>query len=137
MTTEVFDMARVLKSTLSGVWLMQTIKLTAPVPCKIDYTVRHKGDGNNKLRVRFGNYFHLVWGQVHDFEIESGKSKSRTTDVASDTTYDDDARQDVRWRLSRGVLSKAIDWELTYTVTRLEGETDATNECDVTVTNEE
>lgn len=48
-----------------------------------------------------------------------------------------DARQDVRWRLSRGALSKAIDWELTYSVTRLEGETDATNECDVTVTNEE
>ena len=34
-------------------------------------------------------------------------------------------------------MTKAIDWELTCTVTRLEGETGATNDCDVTVTNEE
>jgi hypothetical protein len=130
-------MARVLKSTLSGMWLMQTIKLSAPVRCKIEYTVRHKGDGKNKLRVRFGNYFHLIWGQVHDFEIEPGKSKSRNTEIGSDTTSGDDAQQDVRWRLSRAALTKAIDWELTYTVTRLKDETDATNECEATVTNEE
>ena len=131
-------MAKTLRSTLSGVWLMQTIKMSVPVPCRIEYTARHKGDGNNKLRVRFGNYLHLIWGQVHDFELEPGKeSKSRTTEIRSDSTGSEDDKQDVRWRLSRGALTKAIDWELTYTVTRLKGETDATHECKPTVTNED
>jgi hypothetical protein len=129
-------MAKTLKSTLSGVWLMQTIKMSVPVPCKIEYTVRHKGDGNNKLRVRFGNFWHLVWAQIHDFEIESGKSNSRSTEINSDTTGSDDDKQDVRWRLSRGALTKAIDWELTYTVTRLQDKTDATSGCEPTITNE-
>jgi hypothetical protein len=130
-------MAKTLKSTLSGVWLMQTVKMSVPVPCKIEYTVRHKGDGNNKLRVRFGSFFHLVWGKVHDFEIKPGKSKSRTTEEKKDDSGAEDARQDVRWRLSRAVLTKAIDWELTYTVTRLKGETDVTSECNATVTNDD
>lgn len=130
-------MAKTLKSTLSGVWLMQTVQMSVPVPCKIEYEVRHKGDGNNKLRVRFGAFWHLVWGQVHDFDIEAGKAKSRTTEISSDTTGSEDAKQDVRWRLSRAALTKAIDWELTYTVTRLKGETDATSECHPTVTNAE
>lgn len=130
-------MAKTLRSTLSGVWLMQTIKMSVPVPCRIEYTVRHEGDGNNDLRVRFGNYLHLIWGQVHDFEIEPGKSKSRSTEIGSDNTGSEDNNQDVRWRLSRKALTKAIDWELTYTVTRLQGETDATNECETTVTNED
>jgi hypothetical protein len=103
-------MAKTLKSTLSGVWLMQTVKMSVPVPCTIEYTVRHRGDGNNKLRVRFGNFWHFVWAQVHDFHIEALKSKSRTSEFGGE-----DENQDVRWRLSRGALTKAIDWELTYT----------------------
>lgn len=129
-------MPKTLRSTLSGVWLMQTIKMSVPTPCRIEYTVRHKGDGKNKLRVRFGAYWHLVWGQVHDFEIEPGRSKSRSTKIGSDTTGSEDDKQDVRWRLSRTALTKAIDWELTYTVTRLESDADATDACDVTVTSE-
>lgn len=130
-------MSKTLRSTLSGVWLMQTIKMSVPVPCMIEYTIRHKGDGNNDLRVRFGNFLHLIWGKVHDFEIEPGKSKSRSIELGSDTTGAEDAKQDVRWRLSRKALTKAIDWELTYSVTRLKSKTDATNECEVTVTNED
>lgn len=130
-------MAKTLKSTLSGVWLMQTVKMSVPVPCKIEYTVRHKGEGNNKLRVRFGSFFHLVWSKVHDFEIEPGKSKSRNTEEKSDDSGTEDSWQDVRWRLSRAALTKAIDWELTYTVTRLKDETDATSQCNPTVTNDD
>ena len=130
-------MAKTLKSSLSGMWLMATVQMTVPVPCRIDYTVRHKGDGNNELRVRFGSYWNLIWGKIHDFELDPGKSASRTSDVLSDDTGSDDAKQDVRWRLSRAVLTKAIDWELTYTVTRLKDETDATNECQITITNDE
>lgn len=129
-------MAKTLKSTLSGIWLMQTVKMSIPVPCKIEYSVRHKGDGNNKLRVRCGNFWHLIWAKVHDFDIDPGKSKSRTLEIISDTTGTDDAKQDFRWRLSRSVLSKAIAWELTYTVTRLHDGTDATNECAATVIND-
>jgi hypothetical protein len=111
--------------------------MTVPVPCRIDYTVRHKGDGNNELRVRFGSYWNLIWAKIHDFELDPGKSASRTSDVLSDDTGSDDTKQDVRWRLSRAVLTKAIDWELSYTVNRLKDETDATNECQTTITNDE
>jgi hypothetical protein len=34
-------------------------------------------------------------------------------------------------------IRRQFDRELTYTVSRLQGEADATGECDVTVTNEE
>lgn len=130
-------MAKTVKSSLSGVWQLQTIKLDVPVPCRIDYTVRHKGDGNNNLRVRFGSFFHLIWAKVHDFEIEPGKSASRSPERTSDATGSEDQRQDVRWRLSRTLLTKAIDWELTYTVTRLKDHNDVTGECNATVTNDE
>ena len=129
-------MSKTLKSTLSGVWLMQTIKMSVPVPCKIQYTVRHKGDGKNRLRVRHGSFYHLLWGQVHDFEVEPGKSRSRTAEENKDTSYEEDARQDIRWRLSRKVLTKAIDWELTYTITRLKDDSDATDDCHPTITSE-
>ena len=128
-------MAKTLKSTLSGAWLMQIVKMKVPVPCKIEYTVRHKGKGKNKLRFRFGSFYNLLYAKVHDIDIKPGKSKSRTTEAKKDNTGAEDGWQDVRWRLSRKALTKAIDWELTYTVTRLKGETDATNECDPTVTN--
>lgn len=130
-------MAKTLKSSLEGIWLMQTIKMSVPTPCKIDYTVRHKGKGNNKLRVRYGSFYHLVWSQVHDYEIEPGDSKSRKAEEQDDDTGSNDGKQDVRWRLSRSIMSKAIDWELTYTVTRLTDNTDATSQCETSVTNEE
>ena len=79
-------MAKTIKGSLSGVWLMQTIKMSVPVPCKVQYTVRHKGDGNNKLRVRHGSFFHLVWAKTHDFDLEAGKSATRTTERKSDST---------------------------------------------------
>lgn len=129
-------MAKTLKSTLSGVWLMQTIKMSVPVPCKIQYTVRHKGDGNNDLRVRFGSFFHLIWAQVHDFDVDPGKSQSRSAERTGDNTGEEDGKQEVRWRLSRKVLTKPIDWELTYTVTRLKDDSDATDECHTTITSE-
>jgi len=130
-------MARILKSSLEGVWLMQTIKMSVPNPCKIEYTVRHKGKGNNDLRVRYGSYYHLLWSQVHDFEVEPGKSKTKSTEEKDDDTGSNDGKQDIRWRLSRAIMTKAIDWELNYTVTRLKDNTDATSECETTLTNEE
>ncbi len=129
-------MAKTIKSTLSGAWLMETVRMTVPVPCKIEYTVRHKGHGNNQLRVRFGSYWNLIWAKIHDFELEPDKSASRTSEINNDDTGSEDGKQDVRWRLSRAILTKEIEWELTYTVTRLEGGTDATNECHTTVTND-
>lgn len=74
---------------------------------------------------------------MSDFDVEPGKSKSRTEEFKDDTTGSEDSRQDVRWRLSRSALTKAIDWELTYTVTRLRDETDASHDFDVTITNGE
>jgi len=130
-------MARTLKSSLTGIWLMQTIKMTVPLPCRIEYSVKHKGEGNNDLRVRFGNFVHLIWGQLHDFEVQPGKSKSRSMELETDMTGAEDNLQDVRWRLSRAVLTKEIDWELTYTITRLKDHTDATNGCEATITNED
>jgi hypothetical protein len=130
-------MSKTLKSTLSGIWLMQVIELSIPVPCRIEYKVKHKGEGNNDLRVRCGGFWHLVWGQIHDFEIEPGKSASRTTEFNNDTTGSEDAKQAFRWRLSRGLLSKAIPWELTYTITRLRDNADVTGECPATVTSTE
>jgi hypothetical protein len=129
-------MAKTLKSALSGVWLMQTIRMTVPAPCKIQYTVRHKGDGNNRLRVRYGSFQNVIWGKVNDFDLEPGKSASRSVVENDDDTGAEDAQQDIRWRLSPAVLTMAIDRELTYTVTRLNDESDATAECHTTVTNE-
>jgi len=129
-------MSKTLSSTLSGVWLMQIIKMSVPAPCKIQYTVRHKGDGNNKLRVRYGSFQNVIWGKVHDFDLEPGKSASRSTVENDDDTGPEDGKQDIRWRLSRAVLTKAIDWELTYTVTRLKDESDATSECHTTIVSE-
>ena len=126
-------MAKTLRSTLSGVWLMHTVKMRVPAPCRIEYTVRHKGKGTNKLRVRFGSFFHLVWAKTHDFDLEKGESKSRETDQKGDGGDD---FEDVRWRLSRKALTKEIDWELTYEVTRLDDETDVTSECEHTLTSE-
>ena len=87
---------------------MQTIKMKVPVPCKVEYTVRHKGKGKNNLRVRFGSFYNLIWANAHDFDIEPGKSKSRTTEEKKDNTGSEDGWQDVRWRLSRKALTKAI-----------------------------
>jgi hypothetical protein len=75
--------------------LMEAVKMTVPVPSRIDYTVR-QGDGNNELRVRFGSYWNLIWGKIHDFELDPGKSASRISDVNTDDTGSEDARQDVR-----------------------------------------
>ena len=129
-------MAKTLRSTMSGIWLMQTVRLSIPVPCKVEYTVRHKGKGNNELRVRFGNFWNLIWAKIHDFDLEHGDSASRSLDFTSDTTGSDDGMTDIRWRLSRAILTKAIDWELTYTVTRLKDGTDATGACSPTITSE-
>lgn len=129
-------MAKTLSSSLSGVWLMQTIKMTVPAPCQIQYTVRHKGDGNNNLRVRYGSFQQVIWGNVHDIDLEPGKAASRSVVENDDDTGPEDAKQDIRWRLSRKVLTKAIDWELTYTVTRLKDKQDATAECHTTITSE-
>ena len=105
------------KGTISGATLMHVVKLSVPVPCKIEYTVRASGNGKNQLRVRFGNLFILVWGKVHDFELEPGESASRVVEISRDhTTELQDGQQDVRFRLSRKALTKAIDYEIEYTI---------------------
>jgi hypothetical protein len=128
-------MPRTLKSTLTGIWLMQVVKTSVPVPCRIEYTVRHRGDGKNALRVRFGSYWHLIWAKIHDFDVERGKSRSRSVEIKNDTSNSEGDLQDVRWRLSRKALTKEIDWELTYTVTRLKTNIHVTNQCEPTIEN--
>ena len=115
---------------------MQTVRMSVPVPCRIEYTGKHRGKGDNELRVRFGSFYHLIWSQVHDFELQAGKSRSRSTEEKSDDSGTEDSWQDVRWRLSRKVFTKEIDWELTYTITRLNDDTDATSDCETSVTSE-
>jgi len=129
-------MSRTLKSKMSGIWLMQTVKVSITVPCKVEYTVRHKGAGNNELRVRFGNYWHLVWAKIHDFKLEPDEAGSRSLDFTNDNTGSDDGVTDIRWRLSRAILTKPIDWELTYSITRLKDGTDATDAYSPVITSE-
>ncbi len=87
-------------------------------------------------RVRYRYFYNLVWANIDDIDIEPGKSASRSTDQINDNSGAADQKQDVRWRLSRAVLTKAIDWELTYTVTRLSDESNATSERHATITSE-
>jgi hypothetical protein len=98
-------MSRTLKSKMSGIWLMQTVKVSMAVPCKVEYTVRHKGAGKNELRVRFGNYWHLVWAKIDDFNLEPDQTRSRSQEFINDNTGSDDGVTDIRWRLSRAILT--------------------------------
>lgn len=109
--------SRTKTGTVSGVTLMNVVKLSVPVPSMFEYTVTARGNGTNRLRVRFGTFFHLIWANVHDFELEPGQSQSRTVTLNHDDTGTSDGEQDVRFRLSRKALTKAIDWEINWKVT--------------------
>jgi hypothetical protein len=104
--------------TLSGTDTLDTIEFTVDLPATITYTVTAKGEGDNELRVRTGQRVILIWAQIHDFSIEPGhaQTKSFSTDLDL-TTPTTDRKQDVRIRLSRKILTKEIQWELSWTVT--------------------
>lgn len=103
--------------SLSGTDTLDTIVFTVDLPATISYTVTAKGKGNNELRVRTGQKAILIWAQIHDFKVSPSKSKSRSFDTNLDlTTPTTDNKQDIRIRLSRKIGTKAIDWELSWTV---------------------
>jgi hypothetical protein len=107
-----------LTGTLKGVDTEDWVKFTATAPATIEYTVRHKGKGNNPLRVRLADLVIVVWGQMHDFEVQPGKSATRRVDFDWDMTPSTfDGKQDFRLRLSRDILTKEIPWEVNIKVT--------------------
>jgi hypothetical protein len=101
--------------TLKGTDTLDTLIFTVDLPADVTYTVTAKGKGDNKLRVRCGQKLIAIWAQLHDFELEPGESKTRSFGTSIDgTTPTTDGRQDVRIRLSRAILTKEIEWELTF-----------------------
>lgn len=103
--------------SLSGTDTLDTIMFTVNLPATISYTISAKGKGKNDLRVRTGQKAILIWAQIHDFDVSPGKNKSREFDTNLDlTTPTTDNKQDIRIRLSRKIGTKAIDWELNWTV---------------------
>lgn len=102
--------------TLSGTNTLDTVIITVTLPASISYTVKASGEGNNKLRVRCGQKLVAIWAQIHDFELEAGQSATRSFNTTIDgSTPTNDGKQDIRLRFSRDILTKAMDWELTFT----------------------
>jgi hypothetical protein len=103
--------------TLKGTDTLDTVIFTVDLPADITYTVKATGSGDNKLRVRCGQKLIAIWAQIHDFEVAPGASKTKSFSTGMDgTTPTTDNKQDVRIRLSRKILTKEIDWELSWTV---------------------
>jgi hypothetical protein len=103
--------------TLSGTNTLDTIIYSVDLPADISYTVKASGNGDNNLRVRCGQKLVAIWAQINDFEMSSGDTESRSFHTSIDgTTPTTDEKQDIRIRLSRDILTKEIDWELTFTV---------------------
>ena len=104
--------------TLKGTDTLDTVEFTVDLPATITYTVSARGSGDNELRVRCAQKLVLIWAQIHDFDVPLGGTRTRTfstnIDGATPTT---DNRQDIRIKLGRKVLTKEIDWDLTWTVT--------------------
>lgn len=96
---------------------LDTVVFTVDLPADVTYTVTAKGSGDNQLRVRCGQKLVAIWAQLHDFKLSPGQSKTRSFSTNLDgTTPTTDQRQDIRIRLSRDILTKEIDWELSWTV---------------------
>lgn len=103
--------------TLQGLNTVDAVVFTVDLPATITYTVTAKGSGNNQLRVRCGQKLVAIWAQLHDFKLSPGESGTRTFSTDLDgTTPTTDGRQDIRIRLNRDILTKEIDWELSWTV---------------------
>ena len=103
--------------TLEGTNTLDTVIFSVDLPADITYTVTAKGNGDNKLRVRCGQKLVAIWAQIHDFELAPGQSATRSFSTSIDgTTPTTDNKQDIRIRLSRDILTKKLDWELTWTV---------------------
>ena len=103
--------------TIEGANTVDTIIFTVDLPADITYTVKAKGSGDNQLRVRCGQKMVAIWAQIHDFEVPLGKSRTKSFSTSIDGTLPTtDGKQDIRIRLSRAVLTKKIDWELSWTV---------------------
>jgi hypothetical protein len=108
-------MATTFTGVLEGIDTEDTVKISAQGPATLNVTVRHRGTGNNDLRVRLGSYTIVVWGQYDDYDVAPGRSVTRSIPFDWDRTGDvSNGIQDFRVRLSRTVLSKRIPWEVTY-----------------------
>jgi hypothetical protein len=103
--------------TLEGTDTLDTVVFTVDIPADITYTVTAKGAGDNELRVRCGQKLIAIWAQIHDFKVAPGRSGTRSFSTGIDgTTPTTDGKQDIRIRLSRKILTRQIDWELSWTV---------------------
>ena len=101
--------------TINGTNTVDTVIFPVDLPADITYTVTAKGSGDNKLRVRCGQKLVAIWAQIHDFEMALGQSETRSFSTSIDgTTPTSDDRQEIRIRLSRDILTKEIDWELSW-----------------------
>jgi hypothetical protein len=104
--------------TLSGTNTLDTIIYSVDLPADVTYSVTARGSGSNKLRVRCGQKLVAIWAQINDFEMSPGDTETRSFSTTIDgSTPTTDDRQDIRIRLSRDILTKEIDWDLTFTVT--------------------
>jgi hypothetical protein len=104
--------------TLEGTNTLDRLIFTVDLPADSTYTVTATGSGDNKLRVRCGQKLIAIWAQINDFELSPGQSASRSFSTSIDgaiPTTDD--KQDIRIRLSRDILTKEIDWEVSLTAT--------------------
>jgi hypothetical protein len=113
------DMRRYTRSgTLSGTNTLDTLIFSVDLPADITYTVTARGSGSNQLRVRCGQKLVAIWAQINDFEMSPGDTETRSFSTSIDgSTPTTDDKQDIRIRLSRDILTKEIDWDLTFTVT--------------------
>jgi len=104
--------------TLSGTDTLDTLIFSVDLPADITYTVTAHGSGSNKLRVRCGQKLVAIWAQINDFEMSPGDTETRSFSTSIDGTMPTtDEKQDIRIRLGRDVLTKEIDWDLTFTTT--------------------
>lgn len=114
-------MATTVTGTLKGLDTEDNVRISVKGPATVHYTVRHNGKGNNALRVRTQSYTVAIWGEMQDFEVQPGRSATRTIAFDWDTTPNTfDGEQDFRFKLSRTVGSKEIPWEVSWWVGDLE-----------------
>ena len=69
-------------------------------------------------RVRCCQKLVAIWAQINDFEMSRATPNPVVLDESRRDYADDHRRkQDIRIRLSRDILTKEIDWDLTFATT--------------------
>jgi hypothetical protein len=104
--------------SLSGTNTLDTVIFGVDLPAVITYTVTARGSGTNELRLRCGKQLVEIWAHINYLDMSPGDTETRSFSTSIDgTTPTTDDKQDIRIRLSRDILTKEIDWDLTFTVT--------------------